>query len=176
LRGWVLAAQGQADDGIAEMQEGLAAFRATGAGDDLPYWLALLAEGYRRGGQAAEGLHVVSEALAIAHTQGLRVWEAELHRLQGELRLRQAAGKGSARSESAEAEAAISFRQALEIARHQQAKSLELRAAISLSRLWQRQGQGAEARQLLVETYGWFMEGFDTGDLREARALLNELR
>jgi predicted ATPase len=94
LRGWALAAQGQVDDGVAAMQEGLTAFRATGAGDDLPYWLALLAEGYGRGGQAAEGLYAVSEALAIAHTRGLRVWEAELHRLQGELRLLQVAGGG----------------------------------------------------------------------------------
>jgi predicted ATPase len=175
LRGWALAAQGQTDDGIAAMQEGLTAFRATGAGDDLPYWLPLLAEGYRRGGRAAEGLHVVSDALAIAHTQGLRVWEAELLRLQGELQLLQAAGQGSVRSTSVEAEAAISFQQALEIARHQQTKSLELRAAISLSRLWQGQGQHAKAHQLVAAICGWFAEGFDTADLQEAKALLAAL-
>jgi predicted ATPase len=174
LRGWALAAQGQVDDGIAEMQEGLTAFRTTGARDDLPYWLALLAEGHGRGGQAAEGLHVASEALAIAHTQGLHVWEAELHRLQGELRLLQAARKEIARSQSAEAEAALSFQEAIEIARQQQAKALELRAAIHLSRLWHGQGQRAQARQLVAAIYSWFTEGHDTADLQEARAFLGE--
>jgi adenylate cyclase len=99
--------------------------------------------------------------------KGERFWEAELYRLQGELLLQQATGSGD--------ETETCFRQALDVARHQQAKSLELRAAISLSRLWQRQGKRAEARQLLAEIYAWFTEGFDTADLQQAKRLLEEL-
>ena len=103
------------------------------------------------------------------HHTGERFWEAELHRLQGDLLLQQAGSQ----AQTAEAEACL--QRALDVARHQQAKSLELRAAISLSRLWQRQGKQAEARQVLAEIYGWFTEGFDTADLQEARALLDAL-
>jgi predicted ATPase len=175
------------------MRQGLAAFQTTGAGDDLPYWLALLAEGYTNEAQAEAGLQVAAEGLALARTQGLHVWEAELHRLKGELSLSQAAGKGGAptvtteTSVVAEADAGATdpaslvtaaetcFRQALDVARQQHAKSLELRAATSLSRLWRRQGKLQAARQLLAGIYGWFTEGFDTADLKAARTLLEEL-
>src|SRR2546425_11680131 len=109
----------------------------------------------------------LAEALAVVNDRGEHRWEAELYRLQGELLL--------ARSAEHDAEAETCFRQALDVACQQQAKSWELRAAMSLSRLWQRQGKHAAARQLLAEVYGWFTEGFDTADLQEARALLDEL-
>ena len=115
-------------------------------------------------GQPEEGLRLLAEALTVARHTGERWWEAELYRLKGELLL--------ALSQDHQAEAETCFRQALELARYQQAKSLELRAALSLGRLWQHQGKRAEAYQLLAAIYGWFTEGFDTADLQEAKALL----
>jgi predicted ATPase len=117
--------------------------------------------------QTKEGLSLLGEALETVHKSGGRWWEAELYRLEGELLLKQKA--------KMESEAEERFQQALEVARQQQAKSLELRAATSLSRLWQQQGRRDEARRLLAEVYGWFTEGFDTADLQEARVLLEEL-
>jgi predicted ATPase len=130
----------------------------------LPYLLGLLAEAHGNAGQAAEGLRVLGEALAIVDESGERRFAAELHRLKGELLLQQA------RSLRTEAESC--FRQAIDLARDQQAKSLELRAVMSLSRLWQTQGKRAEAYQMLAEIYGWFSEGFETPDIREAKSLL----
>jgi predicted ATPase len=109
----------------------------------------------------------LAEALALLATSGVRWWEAELHRLRGELLLQ--------RSSAPPGEAESCFHQALAVARAQQAKSLELRAAMSLSRLWQQQGKRDEARQLLAPIYGWFTEGFDTADFQEAKALLEAL-
>jgi predicted ATPase len=167
LRGWVLTVEGQGEEGMAQMRAGLAAYQATGATLLQPYWLALLAEMYGKVAQAEEGLTALAEALALVHKTGERWWEAELHRLQGELLLMPALPD--------EQQAAACFRQALAVARHQQAKSLELRAATSLARLWQGQGKRAAARELLAPTYGWFTEGFDTADLQEAKALLAAL-
>jgi TOMM system kinase/cyclase fusion protein len=167
LRGWALAEQGQGDQGIAQIQQGLAAWRAGGNVAFQPYFLALLAEVYEKVGQAGAGLRVLAEALEVVYSHGECVWEAELHRLQGQLLLRQAVAD--------DRQAETCFHQALDIARRQRAKALELRAAMSLSRLWQQQGKRAEARQLLAEVYGWFTEGFDTADLQEAKALLEEL-
>jgi predicted ATPase len=130
----------------------------------------LLAEGYGAVGQTDEGLGVLAEAFAEVATTAERRWEAELYRLQGELLLR---AKGKRRKAEWTPEAC--FRQALEIARQQQAKALELRAAVSLSRLWQQQGKRDTARQLLAEIYAWFSEGFDTTDLQEAKSLLEQL-
>jgi class 3 adenylate cyclase/predicted ATPase len=179
LRGWALAEQGQGAEGIAQMQQGLAAHRETGAKLTEPYFLALLAEAYGKGGQVEEGLSVVAEALAMVDKAGERLWEAELYRLKGELSLKSRQVKASqGKSEgktSSEAEAGECFWKAIEVARKQQAKSLELRAVISLARLWQQQGKLEEARKLLAEIYGWFTEGFDTMDLQEAKALLEEL-
>jgi len=165
-RGWALAMQGQGREGIAQLQQGMAAFRAAAGDLDRPRYLAHLAEAYGQVGQTEAGLTTLAEALATAYKTGDRYWEAELHRLKGELLLRQA-------SPTKEVEAC--FRQAIEIARQQQAKSLELRAATSLSRLWQQQGKRDEARALLAPVYGWFTEGFDTIDLQEAKALLDAL-
>ena len=167
LRGWALALQGQLEQGMALLRQGLAAYRATGTELAQSYCLALLAEAYLNGGQAEEGLRVITEALTAVNDRGERCYEAELYRLQGELLL--------ARPAMPHAEAEACFFQALAVARRQQAKALELRAAMSLSRLWQDQGKRDEAGQLLRQTYGWFTEGFDTADLQEAKALLTAL-
>jgi predicted ATPase len=164
LRGWALAIQGQGEEGLAQMRQGLAARQATGSERTWLFYLAMLAEAYQGLGQAEMGLNVLAEALAEAHSTVARYYEAELDRLKGELLL--------ARSPEHYEEAEGCFRQAIATARRQQAKSLELRAAMSLSRLWQQQGKRTEARELLEEVYGWFTEGFDTADLQEAKTLL----
>jgi predicted ATPase len=119
---------------------------------------------------------VLDEALMLVHRTGERCYEAELYRLKGELLLQGGQRPKAHGTEQKVAEAEQRFRQALAVARRQQAKALELRAVMSLSRLWQRQGKQREAHQLLAEIYGWFTEGFDTADLQEAKALLDELR
>jgi predicted ATPase/DNA-binding winged helix-turn-helix (wHTH) protein len=168
LQGWARVLQGQGE-GLGQMHQGLAAYQATGAEIWKPYYLALLAEAYGRGRQRAQGLRLLTEARTVADNHGEHWWAAELHRLRGALLL----GHEGARRHVVEAEQC--FQQALVIAQHQQAKSLELRAAISLSRLWQAQGRETAAYELLAPIYGWFTEGFDTPDLQEARALLEEL-
>ena len=183
VQGWALAEQGQVGEGIGQMRQGVAAYQATGAEFPRPYFLSLLAEAYGRGEQVGEGLSTLAEALAMVDKTGERFYEAELYRLKGQLTLQQGQVSGSAfhgadphpltRDPQAEAEAC--FLKAIEIARKQQAKSLELRAVMSLSRLWQQQGKTKEAHHLLAEIYGWFTEGFDTKDLQEAKALIEEL-
>jgi predicted ATPase len=150
--------------------------RATGSRLTNSIHLSILAETYGRMGQVEEGLTTLDEALAIAHRGGEHFYEAEIHRVRGGLLLRCIEPVEMMRAEAkAEAEAERCFQHAIEVARKQQAKSLELRAAMSLSRLWQKQGKREEARQLLAAIYGWFTEGFDTPDLKEAKALLEEL-
>jgi predicted ATPase len=233
LRGWALAEQGQGEEGIAQMRQGLAAWHATGAETGWPYYLALLAEAYGKVGQVEEGLNTLAEALTVVDKNGERFYEAELYRLKGELSLqsrspkseveetsesgvktglRQVSDKSQANLEqvqaslgqvqdksktsqnksgvrSPESEAEECFLRAIDTARKQQAKSLELRATMSLVRLRQQQAtQYAsritqhetrnmldEARNILSEIYDWFTEGFDTKDLQEAKALLQEL-
>ncbi|HSF33592.1 MAG TPA: AAA family ATPase [Candidatus Tectomicrobia bacterium] len=175
LQGWALAEQGQRANGLAQIQQGLAIWRADGQELAQPFWLALLAEQHGKAGQVEKGLHLLSEALELAHGREARLWEAELYRLQGEFLLRQAPGKGDKVIAQTEIDAQTCFRQALDIAHRQRAKSLELRAAMSLSRLWQRQGKKTVACQMLTAFYTWFSEGFDTVDLQEARALLEQL-
>ena len=167
MRGWALAMQGQGAEGLTQLRQGLDAYRATGAAFQRPHFLSMLAEVHRSMGQPEAGLTALSEALALVEKTGERYYEAELHRLKGELLLQHAAPEVS--------HAETCFQQSLAIARRQQAKSLELRAAMSLSRLWQQQGKRAEAHDLLAPIYGWFTEGFDTADLQEAKALLDEL-
>jgi predicted ATPase len=167
LRGWALVEQGQCEEGIAQLGEGLVAYRATGAELECSHWLALLAEAYRDNGQPEEGLRLITEALDHVAQTGIVYYEAELHRLDAELRLRL--------DTPDEQRAEASFRRALETARRQQAKSWELRAATSLARLWRERGRQTEARELLAPVYGWFTEGFDTADLKDAKALLDEL-
>jgi adenylate cyclase len=165
--GGALAAQGQTVAGIDRMRQGLVAWRAVGAITTLSMTLAMLAEVYGNADQMEEAQPLLHEAQALVDHQGERYWEAELHRLQGELLLKQTVSYAS--------QAETCFLQALDVARRQQARSLELRAAMSLSRLWQHQGKCHAARQVLAESYGWFTEGFDTLDLQEARALLKVL-
>ena len=167
MRGWALADQGQEEEGIALMRQGLASMRAGNAELHRSYFLALLAEAYGKVGRTQEGVHMLTEALAQAHNTRERFHEAELHRLKGELLLRQTI--------PAKDHAEICFQQAIEVAQTQQAKLLELRAVMGLSRLWQKRGKQVEARQLLSEIYNWFTEGFDTADLKEAKRLLEEL-
>ncbi len=189
LRGWVLArrcpepvlsrgpepaegkgegpALGQApvEEGIGQMREGIAALRAIGAAVTLPSSLASLAQAYGQVGEIGKALDLLDEALGLVDENRERCWEAELYRLKGELLL--------AKGEESQAEAC--FQHALDVARRQRARSWELRAATSLSRLWHRQGRRTEAREFLQEIYDWFSEGFDTPDLKEASALLDAL-
>jgi predicted ATPase len=183
LQGWALVEQGEEEEGIAQIRQGLAAYQAMGAGLGRSDFLALLAEAYGKVGQAEEGLSVLTEALAVVDKTGEHFYEADLYRLRGELTLQRFQVLGSefhvtdSRSPmpDVQGEAEACFLKAIEIAQCQQAKSLELRAVMSLSRLWQSQGKKAEARQMLAEIYGWFTEGFDTKDLQEAQTLLAEL-
>jgi predicted ATPase len=178
MQGWALAQQGQGEAGIAQIREGLAAFRATGAEHFLTIELTMLAEAYDAVGEPAAGLDVLAEAVAQVETTEERFWEAEIYRLKGELLLT-AQGAGLSRGAVEGMQDAESpeecFLKAIEIARRQEGKSLELRATVSLGRLWQRQGKKDEARHMLADIYGWFTEGFDMIDLRQARALLDEL-
>ena len=167
LRGWALALQGRHEEGVAQMRHGLTAYESTGARLVRPYWRALRAEVCGKRGQAEEGLSLLAEALALVETDGERWWEAEMHRLKGTLLL--------ALSPDHQVQAEACLQRALDVARRQEARSLELRATMSLSRLWQHQGKRVEARELLAPIYGWFTEGFDTADLQEAQALLAEL-
>jgi predicted ATPase len=175
MRGWTLAESGHGEESIRQIQQGLAAYRTTSATRDQPYYLALLAEALAKVGQSTAGLEALAEALATVATSGVRWWEAELHRLRGELLLLRAAKSHPAQDSQGQHEAETCFQHALDVARQQQAKSLELRATMSLARLWQRQGKRAQAHTLLAPIYNWFTEGFDTADLQEARALLKEL-
>jgi predicted ATPase len=166
-RGWALIEQGQGEEGLAQLRQGLAAWRETGAKLLQHYFLGFLAEAHAKMGQVKEGLEVVAEALAAVPKSG-RFWEAELYRLKGELLLKAEGGGMKDEAENC-------FWQAIEVARRQEARSLELRATVSLGRLWQSQGKREEARRMLAEIYGWFTEGFDTVDLQEAKALLEKL-
>jgi predicted ATPase len=167
LAGWAQAAQDQLEDGIAEIHQGIAAYRATGSQTWLTLFLALRAQTYARAKQIDNGLASVAEALALADKTEERCWQAELNRIKGELLL--------AASSNNHVEAESCFSQALDIARRQQAKSWELRAAVSLGRLWQQEGKIDKVHDLLAPIYDWFTEGFDTSDLIDAKALLDEL-
>ena len=166
LRGWARALQ-QSGAGMAQMRQGLADLHAMGTEHFQPWFRVPLVEACGRAGLIDEGCTLLDDALRITHATGERVMEGELYRLKGELCLMRSADQHT--------EAEACFQQALEVVRQQQAKSLELRVAMSLGRLWQRQGKRAAAYQLLAEVYGWFTEGFDTADLQEARALLETL-
>ena len=167
MRGWALAMQGQGEAGLGQVRQGIAAWRATGAALLVPYLCTVLADVAAHLGHLDDGLQALAEAHTLVEQHEERWWEAEVCRLRGVLLLRQ--------TETPQAEAAACFQRALDVARRQEAKSLELRAAMSLSRLWQQQGKRVEAYELLTPVYGWFTEGFDTADLQEAKALLEEL-
>jgi predicted ATPase/class 3 adenylate cyclase len=178
MRGWALAKQEQGEAGMAQLRQGLAAVRAAGAAVFGTHNLTLLAEAYDAVGEPAAGLATLAEALDLVEETEERFWEAEIYRLKGELLLKVA---GAGRSRSAvegmpDAESPEGcFLTAIAIARRQEGKSLELRATVSLARLWQLQGKKDQARHMLADIYGWFTEGFDTVDLQQAQALLQEL-
>ncbi len=166
LLGWAMAMQGQIGEGITQMRQSLDTWRAMGTEHWQPYFLALLAEAYGKAGRTEAGLTVLAEALVNVDQTGQRVYEPELYRLKGELLLNAECGM-----RSAELTPEDCFQKALSLAQDQQAKSLELRAAMSLACLWQRDKR-TEARNQLAPIYSWFTEGFDTADLQEAKALL----
>ena len=167
FQGWAIAMQGQAAEGIAQIRQGLVALQAVGAETNRPLYLALLAEAYGCIGQIPEGLQTLAEALVVVQQHHDHFYEAEVYRLQGEF-LGSRAGEDHAAAEA-------SLRQALATSQRQTAKAFELRAAMSLARLWQQQGRRHEAYNLLAPIYDWFTEGFDTPNLQEAKALLEEL-
>ncbi len=166
LVSYALACEQPGEATITSLRESIAAFKASGARLRLPYYLGLLAEVCGRAGRADDGLAAVEEGMAASRAHNERWWDAELHRLRGELLL-----SGGADADEAE----TAYSRAMEIARIQQARALELRAATSLARLWHTQGRTDEARRLLQNLYSWFTEGLDTMDLREAKALLDKL-
>jgi DNA-binding SARP family transcriptional activator/predicted ATPase/type II secretory pathway predicted ATPase ExeA len=168
LLGWAVAVRGQAERGLAQLRQGLDTCQATRATIDHPYFLYLLADACGRNGRLEEGLTTLNEAFALVRQSRAFFHEAELHRLQGALLFQLDPSKNLSAAEA-------SFQQARDVARRQQAKSLELRATTSLCCLWREQGKKAEARQMLEEIYGWFTEGFDTADLQSAKTLLEEL-
>ncbi|ETW98925.1 MAG: hypothetical protein ETSY2_41905 [Candidatus Entotheonella gemina] len=167
IRGWALARQGQVTEGMTHIRQGIRDYQSTGAKMSLTFFLSILAEELWRQGEQYDGLNVLHEAFDLMEKVGEGWRKAELHRLKGEMRL--------AQSVDNQQEAERCFSQALTIARRQQAKSWELRAAMSLARLWQTQGKRDEARNLLSPIYHWFTEGFDTTDLQDAKQLLDEL-
>jgi len=196
-RNWALTAQGRQEEAIEQMRQGLAAYQATGTEVIRPHFLALLSEALIRARKLDEGIRVLEDALAVAHSNGERYYESELYRLKGELLLKQstggvvskvaavgmagavykvaAVGKNIVAEPPSVTNAEACFRQSIKIAQQQRAKSLELRAVMSVARLYQKQGRQKEARSLLAQIYDRFTEGFDTVDLREAKALLGDL-
>jgi adenylate cyclase len=164
------------EEGIAEIREGLAVVRMAGADVGASMFRAMLLEALVRAGRIEEGLDCFDEALAIFSRTGECFYEAEIYRLKGALLLQSAVSDLPSAIREKRVEAEACFQKAIEVARRQQARSLELRATMSLARLWRQQGKTAEGRQALAEIYGWFTEGFDTSDLQDARALLEELR
>jgi predicted ATPase len=166
-RGWALVKTGQKEEGVAQLRSGLDAYRAMDIRVYRPPFLALLAEACLEAGRIDEGLSAVRKALGEAEETEARWYEAELNRIEGELLL--------ASKEPGESRTEASFHKAIAIAREQGAKSFELRAATSLAGLLAHQGRREEARALLAPIYGWFTEGFDTADLKEAKGLLNGL-
>ena len=164
-RGWAIAQEGDVPAGITDICEAMARRRAVNIGAVWPWFYTVLAEAYAADGQVATGLETVSEALQWVQRNDERLYEAEAHRVKGELLLKHDLAD----------EAQRCFQQALAVAREHQAKSWELRAATSLARMWLQQNRTDEARRLLAPVYDWFTEGFDTADLVEAKALLDQL-
>jgi len=177
LHGWILAAQGQAAEGLQQVHAAIAAYEATGAVMSRPAHLVLLAKVHGNAGQTEEAFAALAGARAVLDRTGERTYEAEMHRLQGELTLDRSQRTGRKRQVAKDAVAAAEacFQKAIEVASRQRAKSLELRAVMGLSRLWQQQGKRRQAHQMLGAIYDCFTEGFDTPDLRDAQTLLAAL-
>ena len=173
--GWAMARQGYVEEGIARIRMSIASHNARGSMISTSQYLAVLADAYARAGRIEEGLDSVTKGLDFVNANGERHYEAELYRLKGELLLAQAGQQENPRADSLEVAAEECFHQAIEIARRQRVKSWELRATLSLAHMWQKQGKRMEAKEILKEIYGWFTEGFETHDLKQAAALLTEL-
>ena len=170
LKGWTLTEDGQGEEGLTRMRQGLDAYAATGARLWRLYYLALMAEAHSKLGRVEDGLAELDEALNLVQRTSEHEHEAELHRLRGELLLKRCRSRSP--DPAIQEKAKQCFQDAMDIARKQQAKSLELRAVMSMGRLLRQQGRKEEARKMLSTIYGWFTEGFDTADLKEAKALL----
>jgi predicted ATPase len=166
-QGWISFLSDNSLDAVHTLASGLTALRSTGATVWRPFFLSYEARALSQLGQFGDAWQRVDEAMTTLATAKERVWEAEAHRIAGEITL------ASREADAVKAEAY--FDHALTVARQQQAKSWELRAAMSLARLWRSKGKPQQARELLAPVYGWFTEGFDTRDLKEAKALLGEL-
>ena len=164
-----LAYQERTEEAIERAKQAIESLNAQGVRIPRTIYLASIGKLFWTGGRRAEGLAAIAEALALVEDTGERFYEAEIWRIKGELLLKASASNAQAEAESC-------YRKAIEIARRQSAKAWELRAAKSLARLWKQQGKIAEARQMLAEIYDWFTEGFDTADLKDAKALLDELQ
>jgi predicted ATPase len=165
--GWALITRNRADAGLADLLKGIEMQRAIGTKEDFPVYYDMLAEAYRLGGQGEQALAQLDEGFAVADESGIHYWDAELHRQKGAVLCSLEVDR--------ELEAEACYREAIAIAGRQKAKSLELRAVLSLARLWQAQGKTREAHEALSSVYGWFTEGFETIDLVEARAMLASL-
>jgi class 3 adenylate cyclase/DNA-binding winged helix-turn-helix (wHTH) protein/predicted ATPase len=174
LRGSAMAELESSEKGIAQIRQGLDAYRATEAEVGWSFFLALLASACGKAGQVQVGLSALTEAMAMVRKTGERYYEPELHRIEGELMLQGPSTRTHGRVNAEEAE--VCFHKAIAIAHRQDAKSFELRALLSLTRLWQQQGKTAPALQRLAEIYDAFAEGFETADLRQAKVLLEKLR
>jgi predicted ATPase len=166
-QGYLLALAGKASDAVRVITSGITAYRSTGSTNFMPLNLSYLAKANLELGQFDDAWRCVGEAMTVAETTKERCWDAEINRVAGEIALKSPAA-GSPKAEDY-------FEHALSVARQQQAKSWELRAAMSLARLWRDEGKVRQARELLAPVYGWFTEGLDTRDLKEAKALLEEL-
>jgi predicted ATPase len=165
-QGCVFALAGQGADAVHKITDGLNAHRSTGAAHFVPLYLSYLAMTYAKSGNFDDAARCIAEAMAAVEATKERCWEADVHRVAGDIALR---------SPLDAAKAEVSFERALALAHKQQAKAWELRAALGLARLWRDQGKRQQARDLLAPVYGWFTEGFETLDLKEAKALLDEL-
>ena len=167
VRGWLFCLGGRASDAIPTIVAGITEYRSTGAHTFLPTLLSSLASAYAEMGKFEDAQRCIAEALVAIETTKEKWFESDINRLAGEIALKSPALNATA--------AEAYFQRALAVARQQQAKSWELRAAMSMARLWRDQGKRDEARELLAPVYGWFTEGFDTHDLKDAKALLDEL-
>jgi predicted ATPase len=165
-RGWALVMQGQTEEGLIQMEEGLALLRQAPPFPTVPYLLSLTVEVNLQFGDLEAAEMILADAIALVEERSDRFWEAELHRLRGEVQWQQGGAAPDVESH---------FQRAIRVAQQQEARWLELRAVMSLARLWRDEGRRAEAHQRLATIYDWFTEGFDTADLQEARALLDEL-
>jgi predicted ATPase len=167
IKSWLLLLEGHASDAVTSFSSAIPMYRSTGATIFVPLFLSILGRAFARLRQFDQARRCVGEAMTLAGTSGERWFDAEIYRTAGEIEFDSSEGKGP--------NAQRYFEQALDVARAQQAHSLELRAAVSLARLWRGQGRRTEARDLLTPVYEWFTEGFDTLDLKEAKALVEEL-